>query len=229
MNNIQIASDNARLFKEGAFDGMTSEYISDFTPIENPHAGKFDLAAHTVKQTTVECIISNREKDIIALNFANAVAAGGGYLIGANAQEESLCRAGGLYYTIKECKAFYSANRRHIIADYTDGMIYSQNVPVVRNDSGDMLDSPIKCSFITCPAVNRYEAFMIPGSRTNLTMQRRIEEIVSFAAEKSHGLVILGAFGCGAFGNRREEILPMFVGAIEKYGGQSAEYIFAIP
>lgn len=47
------------------------------------------------------------DKKIIALNFANAMYADGGYILGGNAQEESLCRASMLYYTIKTQKRFY--------------------------------------------------------------------------------------------------------------------------
>ena len=42
-------------------------------------------------------------------------------------------------------------------------------------------------------------------------------------------VMVLGAFGCGAFGNKREKVLPAFERAINKYTDGSAEIIFAIP
>lgn len=208
---------------------MKSEYISDYSPIPCQRADKYILKEHIVKQTTIECILAHSDKKIIALNFANAIVAGGAYLLGGNAQEESLCRASMLYYAIKPVTEFYSANRRHITADYTDGMIFSENVPVIRNDRGEMLSSPVSCDFITCPAVNRYEAFFLSKNAANSIMERRIEKIVSFAAQKHPRLIILGAFGCGAFGNKREDVLPMFERAINAYTDSSSEIIFAIP
>ncbi len=161
MNYLKIKAENDKLFKEGCFSGMKSEFISDFSPVKISRSDKFILSHYIKKQTTVECILENAGRSIIALNFANALVPGGAYIMGGSAQEESLCRATGLYYTIKDITAFYSANRRHILPDYTDGMIFSENVPVIRNDSGEMLTAPVICSFLTCPAVNRYEAAVI--------------------------------------------------------------------
>ncbi|MCH5205128.1 MAG: TIGR02452 family protein, partial [Oscillospiraceae bacterium] len=111
--------------------------------------------------------------------------------------------------------------------DYTDGMIYSENVPVVRDDSGALLKTPVLCDFITCPAVNKGAA-RLPDSEVNAKMKQRIEKIITLAALKKPDVVILGAFGCGVFGNSREDVLPLFEAAIERFGGD-IEYIFAIP
>ena len=231
MNNRQkyaeLVKDNDRLFESGAFDGMRSEFFSDYTPEENPRGGKFSVSENTVQMTTIACILENAGKKIIALNFASARHPGGGYLTGASAQEESLCRASGLYYTIKDVRGYYDQNERHKRSDYTDGMIYSENVPVVRDDSGALLKTPVLCDFITCPAVNKGAA-RLPDSEVNAKMKQRIEKIITLAALKKPDVVILGAFGCGVFGNSREDVLPLFEAAIERFGGD-IEYIFAIP
>lgn len=230
MNFLKIKSENDRYFKEHEFPEMRSEYIPDFTPVRRQRTNKLVISENIRSRSTVDCILENREKRVIALNFANALVPGGAYLMGGNAQEESLCRASMLYYTIKETGKFYSANRRHITPDYTDGMIYSENVPVIRNDEGDLLESPVLCDFITCPAVNRYEARLcfMPINKTNEIMRLRIEKIVSFGMSKSPELMILGAFGCGAFGNRREDIFPMFEAAVNEFTDDNTEIIFAV-
>ena len=227
--NIRIKEDNDRLFENGAFDGMRSEFFSDLAPVENPRGGKFSVAENTVKLTTIACILENagKNKKIIALNFASAHKPGGGYVTGAVAQEESVCRASGLYYTIKDVSEYYEQNGRHKTSDYTDGIIYSENVPVVRDDSGALLKTPVLCDFITCPAVNKGAA-RLPDSEVNAKMKQRIKKIITLAASKKPDVVILGAFGCGVFRNRREDVLPLFEAAIEQYGGD-IEYIFAIP
>ena len=228
MNYLKIKSDNDRIYKENGTKAR-SEFISDLVPERAERTEKFILSEHIVPQTTIECILENSGRSIIALNFANALIAGGAYIIGGNAQEESLCRASMLYYTIRDTNAFYLQNRRHMLPDYTDGMIFSENVEVIRDDSGKLLEKPVICSFITCPAVNRREAVLMPKDKLNGVMERRTEKIVSLAASKSADIVILGAFGCGAFGNKREDILPMFERAVNAYGGDHSEYIFAIP
>ena len=60
-------------------------------------------------------------------------------------------------------------------------------------------------------------------------MERRITKLVQLAVSGKPDVIVLGAFGCGAFGNKREEILPMFERAAGTYGGNDAEIIFAIP
>lgn len=230
MNNLAVKAENDRYFREHEFPGMFSEYVPDIVPVKRQRREKFVLSENIRSCSTVEAIISSAGKRITALNFANAIVPGGAYLMGGNAQEESLCRASGLYYTIKETKAFYAANRRHILPDYTDGQIYSSNVPVIRDDSGKMLQSPVMCDFITCPAVNRYEAALcfMPLSVTNKTMERRIGKIVTLAMSHEPQVIILGAFGCGAFGNRREDVFPMFERAVNEFTDDSAEIIFAL-
>lgn len=230
MNNLTIKKENDRIYVSRFSDSMRSEYYPEFSPVPVSRSTEYKIADHTVSMTTVECILSNRKKHCAALNFANALVPGGAYLIGGTAQEESLCRASMLYYAIKDVKEFYSANFRHITADYTDGIIWTENVPVIRNDSGEQLEEPVMCDFITCPAVNRYEsALLIPKAKANEIMERRIERIVSLAEQRKPGLIILGAFGCGAFGNKREDILPMFERAINKFTSDDTDIIFAIP
>lgn len=231
MNFLKIKADNDRYFREHSFPEMTSEYIADFEPVRIERKSRFVLSENIRRQTTVECILENRERNITALNFANALVPGGAYTMGGNAQEESLCRASMLYYTIKDVREFYRANMRHIAPDYTDGQIYSKNVPVIRSDKGEMLEKPVLCDFITCPAVNRYEANLcfMSKAKTNEIMEKRIEKIVSLAMSKLPDLIILGAFGCGAFGNDRNVVLPMFERAVNSFCGDSIEIIFAIP
>ncbi|MCH5207444.1 MAG: TIGR02452 family protein [Oscillospiraceae bacterium] len=224
---MELVKENDRLYESGAFDGMKSVFFSDLKPIENPRGESFSVAENTVEMTTIACILENAGKKTIALNFASARHPGGGYLTGASAQEESLCRASGLYYTIKDVREYYEQNERHKLSDYTDGMIYSENVPVVRDDSGELLKTSVLCDFITCPAVNKGAA-RLTDSEVNAKMKQRIEKIITLAVSKAPDVVILGAFGCGVFRNRREDVLPLFEDAINSYGGD-IEYIFAIP
>ncbi len=52
---------------------------------------------------------------------------------------------------------------------------------------------------------------------------------MSFARLKSPDVLILGAFGCGAFGNKRETVLRLFEESINKYMDDKVEVLFAIP
>ncbi len=230
MNFKEIKLDNDRIFAEGSYPDMRSEYYPDFVGTSVTSGRKFKVSEHIKKLTTIACVLENAGKRIIALNFASAKNPGGGYVNGANAQEESLCRCSLLYYTIKDCGEYYTVNRNHRGADYTDGMIYSSNVPVIRNDSGELLPEPVLCDFITCPAVNRRAAgSYISDDKLNAAMEKRIDKLTALALSKKPELIVLGAFGCGVFGNRRETVYPMFEKAIERYWDGKAEIIFADP
>jgi uncharacterized protein (TIGR02452 family) len=167
----------------------------------------------------------------VALNFASARHPGGGFLSGARAQEESLVRSSALYACLKD-NPMYAWHETHRDPRYTDYAIYSPDVPVFRTDSGMLLEEPYTCAFITCPAVNAKVALeRDPSCRSAIraTMAQRIERVLAIAAAHGHAHIILGAWGCGAFGNDPHEIAGLFRAALGgPYRGVFAEAVFAI-
>src|SRR5262245_59138715 len=87
----------------------------------------------------------------LALNFANGIHPGGGFLHDAKAQEEVLCRSSALYRTLVNDR-MYEEHRKRPRPDSTDWAIYSPNVPVFRMDNGTELQHPWLLSFISCAA-----------------------------------------------------------------------------
>lgn len=231
MNNISIILENNKIFKVSDFNDMSSETIFNFEYSKIERNNKYILSEHLINSTTIEAVLQNYDKGkIIALNFANAIIPGGAYIIGGNAQEESLCRASMLYYTIKTQRKYYIKNIFHFLPSYTDTMIYSKNVQIIRYDDGCLLENPVYCNFITCPAVNKTLArFIMPDKKIIKIMERRINKIISFAMSKSPDVLILGAFGCGAFGNNRETIFKIFENSINSYIDEKPDIIFAVP
>lgn len=71
--------------------------------------------------------------------MVNGVRPGGGFLTGAGAQEESLCRSSALYATLVT-DPMYATHARRPLPDSTAWAILSPDVPVVRDDLGDTLD-----------------------------------------------------------------------------------------
>ena len=231
MSHISIKLDNDRIWKKSIFPAISSETFFDIEPAQVIRKSHYFLSGHRINATTVEAILQNALRSkVIALNFANAIVPGGGYTVGGNAQEESLCRSSLLYYSIRTQKKFYRRNLMTLSPCYTDALIYSRNIPVIRDHNGIFLLSPIFSDFITCPAVNRrYAKLLHPDTEIDAIMARRIHKIVSFARLKSPDVLILGAFGCGAFGNKRETVLRLFEESINKYMDDKVEVLFAIP
>jgi uncharacterized protein (TIGR02452 family) len=87
----------------------------------------------------------------LALNLANGIHPGGGFLSGARAQEEVLCRSSALYQTLVD-DPMYKEHRKRQRPDSTDWAIYSPGVPVFRMDDGTALQHFWLLSIITCAA-----------------------------------------------------------------------------
>ena len=230
LRNIRIMLENHRIFKDGHFPDMHSQTCTETSAPEVQRDSVFRIAVHSVRMDTISCVLAQSGSRCIALNFANAMFPGDGYLLGGNAQEEALCRASLLYHTICTQKTYYRRNRLHVLPDYTDTLIYSANVPIIRRNDGTMLEIAIPCDFITCPAVNRtFARFFFSKKHCNAVMERRITRIVQLAVSQNPDTIVFGAFGCGEFGNRREDVYPMFERAINRFVPDHIRILFADP
>lgn len=196
------------------------------------------LAEITVTtETTLEAarrlVAKERVRHAAALNFASAKNPGGGFLGGSQAQEESLARSSALYACIEPQTEMYKYNKGLKSCLYSDYMIYSPEVPVIREDGGELLDSPYLLSFITAPAVNAGVVREREPGRTeeiHSVMLERIRYILSIAAEREHAALVLGAYGCGVFRNDPEDVAGYFRQVLvqEGYGRLFKRIVFAV-
>lgn len=167
------------------------------------------------------------------MNFANAHTPGGGFLLGANAQEEALCRCSTLYESISSKKAseMYHYNNTHLSNVESDYMLLSPAVCVFRNEKFELLKEPVEMAVVTIPAPNRFGAAMFASGKTiEETMLRRIRIMLRIAAKKGYRNLVLGAWGCGAFGNKPKEVSEYFKRVLieEAYGRCFDEVCFAV-
>jgi uncharacterized protein (TIGR02452 family) len=148
------------------------------------------------RKSTLEC--AKAIENVCVLNFASAISVGGGVKSGANAQEESICRASSLYYALMLHPEYYEKNIENQPL-YTDWTIYTPNVLVIKDEfTGKHID-PFKISVVTCPAPY-YHSVKDP-SEIERIYNSRINVILSVMQENGHKDIVLGAWGCGAFGN----------------------------
>ncbi len=172
--------------------------------------------------------------EVAILSFASARSPGGGFLGGAVAQEEELCRCSGLYRALLTQPVYYQTHRADRSLLYSDHLIYSPAVPFFRTRSADpLLEEPFLASVITAPAPNA-GALQRHGQDTSTlepTFERRWANVLAACQDRGHRAIVLGAWGCGAFRNdphlvaraaRRALAAPRFHGAF-------AEVVFAIP
>ncbi|MFJ8025670.1 TIGR02452 family protein [Streptomyces sp. NPDC096311] len=150
---------------------------------------------------------------VAVLNFASARNPGGGFLNGAQAQEEALCRASALYTCLLRAREFYDHHRAHRDPFYTDRVIHSPAVPVFRDDRGALLDEPYMAGFLTAAAPNAGVVLRTSPERApelGPALAVRAERVLETAAAHGYRRLVLGAWGCGVFRNDPAQVAGAF-------------------
>ncbi|MEG3627936.1 TIGR02452 family protein [Streptomyces poriticola] len=151
--------------------------------------------------------------DVAVLNFASAHNPGGGFLRGAQAQEEALCRASALYTCLLRAREFYDHHRARRDPFYTDRVIHSPAVPVFRDDRGELLGRPYRAAFLTAAAPNAGVVLRTAPDRAPelpRALAVRAERVLETAAAHGHRRLVLGAWGCGVFRNDPAQVAGAF-------------------
>lgn len=169
----------------------------------------------------------------LVMNFANARYPGGGFLNGANAQEEALCRESTLYSSLESDKAaeMYGYNNRHRNPCKYNAMILSPNVCVFRDIKDEFLDEPFMTGVMTIPALNKNGgAKNIPERIIDDVMVSRLRNMFAVAVHYGYRNLVLGAWGCGAFGHEPEIVAKYFFSVLihEEFGAYFDKIVFAI-
>ncbi|WP_369214342.1 TIGR02452 family protein [Streptomyces flavofungini] len=171
---------------------------------------------------------------VAVLNFSSARNPGGGYLNGAQAQEEALCRASALYTCVKEVRAFYDHHRADRDPFYSDRVIHSPGVPVFRDDRGRLLESACTVGFLTAAAPNAgviRRAAPERASGIGRAVARRAERVLETALARGYDRLVLGAWGCGVFMNDPAQVAGAFRGLLGeggRFAGQFGHVVFAV-
>ena len=175
-------------------------------------------------------------KKTAVLNFANNHSIGGAPF-SAGAQEESLCRCSTLLPCLNAMhKPFYQKhidqfNAREIGYMGSDDLIYTPDVVVFKSDE---LTDPIypmtmkraewyKVDVITCAAPEAMRMRGLPADY-EAAITRRIKKILDVAAKEGVEVLILGAWGCGAFKNPSEVVARSFHTQLRNYNFEVVEF-----
>ena len=169
------------------------------------------------------------------LNFASYKNPGGKFLEGSSAQEESLCHRSTLYNVlVKFTTSFYKDNLKKLNNSlYNDNMLYSPNIYFTKEDGNINYNDFVACDVITCAAPNKTAALKYKRANSEEitdALISRIDHILAVAYDQKVDNLILGAFGCGVFGNDPTTVASIFAAFIEdKYFGCFKNVIYAIP
>ncbi len=177
-------------------------------------------------------------KKTCVLNFASAVNPGGGVKNGSSAQEEALCRCSTLYFALdtpRMMTRFYLPHREAGNALNNDDIIYTPKITVFKSDTDAPERLPEEAWYetdvLTCAAPNlrdyeKKDGRGIDGEQLRKLLEKRIRRIFEVAALEENEVLILGAFGCGAFRNPPDVVAEVFRQMTEefRYAFETIEY-----
>ena len=167
---------------------------------------------------------AKENKKMAILNFSSYKNAGGGFIRGSKAQEECLCYESFLYNVLRTFETkFYVKNRKDLNRSlYQNKALYSSNIHFYRDD----LEAC--CDVITCAAPN-FSAVRRQGvtrNENNKVLQSRIQYILDIASINHVDTLILGAFGCGVFGQNPLDVASITKTLLKEYSFKTI--VFAI-
>ena len=230
--NADIAADTLKCLETGAYiapSGVQRDLITQLelaksgTLFYEPHmlellqfkASGLETLLEVTPESTLEAAtrVTADGSRVALLNFASAKNPGGGFMGGAQAQEESLARSSGLYPCLLEAPGFYSFHRSQHDLRYSNRMIYSPDVPFFKDDDGATLETPYLASVITAAAPNhgamqQTQAHDLPS--VSAVLLERAGLVLRLAAHHGHTKLILGAWGCGVFRNPPQLVASSF-------------------
>ena len=244
--NIDIFQDTLRIFQENEclikatkVAQENQQVIPETEILDDTRTTLYDNPATVIvsKKRSFEAASAYKDQKVCVHNFASASNPGGGVKNGANAQEECLCRCSNLYLCLKMPKLwddFYLPHRTARNPLHNDDIIYTPGVRIIKSDTATPKLLPesqwFNVDIITCAAPNLRER---PGNSYNpgdgsapvkitdkallQLHEKRLRKILDVAYIKGNEIVILGAFGCGAFSNNPYVVATAAKNVIKDY------------
>lgn len=222
---------NSKVFASQIKRAVESSQIYDsnsqFTVPKKVESMPIDLVAMDSTGAIYE--YAKKEKGTLAvLNFASYKNPGGGFLSGSRAQEECLCHESYLYNVLTQFPDYYAWNNNHKNRClYENRAIYSKEIGFENNGTITF------CDVITCAAPNispsRKYGYGISEAENSVALDSRIKFVLSIAADQKVDTFILGAFGCGVFGQDATEVAQTFKKYLSTDFKAFKQVVFAIP
>lgn len=224
-----------------------------FTPLHRPDlrirvlnsdtlaaAARMSSRPFVAKRTTPTCKSKPEKPNVCVLNMASSLRPGGGFLDGANSQEEFLCARTTMFPSLWD--SFYP------LPDVSG--VYSPDVLVFRNSEVEADDLSKRDRYfvdVLSSSMVRFSDAKAEGCSCGVSycdrhrdlVIRKMKAVMRIAQSKGVQKLVLGAWGCGANGNPVKEIAKawrkVIVGAqrqrkpnVERWEGIN-EVVFAIP
>ena len=227
----------------------TTVYYEDDYPAFNASDTKemlITVSGDRSYQVAMRLYKESPDSKIAVMNFANAFHAGGGVTKGSSAQEESLCRTSTLYpllYRRTLRDTFYKHHHDLNTSKATDSLIYTEGVIICKTDEDLPKRMPkedwVSVDVITVAAPdlrdksNKHAPLVNGGTYMNNAELfgyhvKRAIHMLTCAAAKGADILVLGAFGCGAFQNDPEVVARAYKTVLKEFPKVFKQVEFAI-
>ena len=238
-NTEKMCNENSRL-KESirkARDGQKLILAGEPLPFFDRSKYTDRVSLTVSKKRTLEAAAAYKDMRVAVHNFASATNPGGGVTKGSTAQEECLCRCSALYEMLNTKEmwdGFYNLHRAASDPVHNDDIIYTPGVVVFKTDTSAPVTMPesewYEVDVITCAAPNLRDNSSNPYNQNDGMRkvkisdkelleihEKRLRRILDVALSNDDEVVILGAFGCGAFQNKPEIVARAAANVIGDY------------
>ena len=255
--NVEVYQDTMRLCKanKDLKDSITTSIkgqrlLLECDAIDAQIKQRYDNDAKVVvsQKRTYEAAMDYKDEKVCVLNFASATTPGGGVTKGSSAQEEALCRCSTLYpcLNIKEMwNGFYYPHRNAKNPIHNDDCIYTPDVVVFKSDTDRpkllRMEDWKKVDVITCAAPNLRPkpsnrmnggegevAVKVSNRELQKIHEKKLRRILDIALANNVEVMILGAFGCGAFQNSPLVVATAMHNVIKDYLREFKAIEFAV-
>ena len=213
---------------------------------------RFESEAQIVvsKKRTFEAAkaYAGKGERVCVLNFASSVNPGGGVVNGAGAQEECLCRVSTLYFTLdtdENWERFYNPHRKLRSPLHNDDILYTSDILVFKTDEAvprTLTESEwYSVDVITSAAPNLREKpsnrhnpgdgeerLLLSDEELKKLHEKRDRRIFDVAVQNKVDVLVLGAFGCGAFRNNPSVVADVMLLLAREYAHAFKVIEFAV-
>lgn len=245
-DTMQLCQTKELLKNAVAVSNQNQYIVRDQTVVKTDQTKRYEHPAKILvsKKRSLEAA-GNKEYEgmkVCVHNFASATNPGGGVVNGASAQEECICRCSTLYPSLSEEAMWKEFYQQHLLQikqgkmdpTYNDDCIFTPGVVVFKTDDDQYRliaeDAWYRVDVLTCAAPNLRQNpsnAMNPGSGANVSgisvaqlralHKKRLQKMLSIAKKEKEEVLILGAFGCGAFRNPAWVVSEVFHEVIQEF------------
>lgn len=191
-------------------DCINRTKLYDFTNVAATKGGRIPVC-EVVPLDVVSAILNEKDSPkMCVLNFASFKNPGGMFLEGSIAQEECLCHGSYLYNVLssERLRPAYEYNRTCLNRSmYQNHAFYTPDVRFFKDKASRLCDV-ITCAAPNFSAAHRYCA--VTKEENSRILRSRISFVLNVMAAQNVSCPILGAYGCGVFGQDPTEVAQIF-------------------